>query len=224
LKLVYSDYGIEIEFEENKVQVVVVESPVIYSALLRDLWAQLNGDLGGFILSERDKEYKLSQRAEGIFNPFAVNANNKKILTKLYQELKDLANEQLPDKTSLFNATLIEYLDNIVNLVPYHLKYEMTPDVSALFKVYDIGIDTDDGSMLNVLVDYIRALRQICHIDILFLVGIKNYLSEAELLQLYEAAAYEKMYLILFESSDRRLLEYERKLIIDSDCCIIKLE
>lgn len=52
-------------------------------------------------------------------------------------------------------------------------------------------------------------------------VGLKSYLSKAELIEMYKSIALNKLRLLLIECSDKETLEEEKKYIIDTDLCEI---
>lgn len=85
--LVNTFYNLELRLIENEITVLSLEAPSAYQKIMHDLWQQYNGNEGSFILSENGKELKIQKNVECIYNPFTVNLNDKKILTKLYQEL-----------------------------------------------------------------------------------------------------------------------------------------
>ena len=51
MKLVHQDYSFQIEFEENVVQKLIIESPHILSSFLVELKRQINGKEGKWVLS-----------------------------------------------------------------------------------------------------------------------------------------------------------------------------
>ena len=87
MKLVCSEYGLEIELEENKVQVLLIEKQEIALAMTESLWRQSNGGAGIFILSAADKIHNIAKEVCVILNLFDINCNDRKILNKLYQEI-----------------------------------------------------------------------------------------------------------------------------------------
>jgi CRISPR-associated protein Csn2 len=221
LKFVYADYDLSVEFEENKVNVLVIESPTVYSKLINDLIMQTNGDLGGFVLSEAESILKIDKEIEFIFNPFTVDLNNRKILNKLYQELNSIGNEELIEETYQVHGKIIDYLDVLSNKVPYNLKFNLEMDIPSLLKAYSLEIDESGESLLNKLVDYIRAMHQICRISIFIFLNIKQYLTDMEIQQLYEFVFYEKVNILLLESKFDKQLSNECVIILDKDLCQI---
>ena len=87
MKAIYAKYGIELSLEENQIITLVVENPKVMSDMLRDIFRQINGEEGGWILSENDKIFPLEKTGVLLDNPLTADCNDKKILTKLYKEL-----------------------------------------------------------------------------------------------------------------------------------------
>lgn len=221
MKLVYTKYQLKLELKENIVNIVIVENSSIYTELIWDLYKQCNGEGGGFILSEENKELKIPTNIELCIDPFSIDFNNRKILNKLYQELEEIGKNYTYEK-SMINSKIVTYLDKIIFQSKYNnLVSNLDIDWISLFKIYDVKLDKTYMSILEKLIEYIKILINICNISILCLVNIKSYLTDLEIQQLYEMVFYYKIKLILIESSERRYNEYEKVLIIDQDMCLI---
>ena len=78
-------------------------------------------------------------------------------------------------------------------------------------------------SVLEALLDYLRALSCICNIHVVFILNVKQFLTLEEVRQLYESCFYEKIYLINLEGQKNYNLEQEKCVIIDKDLCIIDM-
>jgi CRISPR type II-A-associated protein Csn2 len=224
MRLIYPEYRIEVEFQENIVQTLSIESPKVFSKIMADLWNQVNGGEGGFILAEEDKAHHISKEVELVMNPFSLNCNDRKIITRLYQEITGLATDDFYEKTSALNGKIVDYLDELINAVPYHLKFNLDMDVSALLKIYGVEIESGTDSLLEQVVDYIRVMHQICKINIFIMVNIKQYFEADELQSLYEYVFYEKVNLLLVEGTYSVRAEHEKGLILDKDLCIINID
>ena len=71
MKLVHPSIMHHIEFQENSIQIIVVENPHLFYDYANDLYTQCNmGGEGSFILSEQDKEMTLSKVACMITSPY----------------------------------------------------------------------------------------------------------------------------------------------------------
>lgn len=223
MKLVYPEYQLEVSLRENQITILTIENPRAYARVLSDLWNQTQGAEGGFILSECEKILSISRELECIFNPFALDCNDKKVIHKLYQELKEQAEENLLLETTEINREIILYLQKLLVQVPYALNYEVDLELPALLKIYDVKVDSIGTGMLEKLVEYMKVLNQICHMRIFVFVGLKQYLTREELEKLYEFVFYEKIILCIVEAVQTPRINGEKNWLLDKDLCIIEL-
>lgn len=222
MRLVYPEYGVELEFAENQVLVWAVEQPRAFAKVTGELWRQIQGADGGFILSEADKIYNMSKKMEFIVNPISISCNDRKIISKLYQELQNLASNELLEKTSDLNSRIITYLDELVSAVPYPLEFQLELDLAALMKGYGVTVEDRAENLLEKLIDYLKIMRQICHMDTFVILNLKQYLDKEELQSLYEFVFYEKINLLILEGKFTGCSNNEKYLILDQDLCIIE--
>lgn len=139
MKLVHAELESCFSFDSNCVIEWIIESPALFSKYVQELYAQYQGDEGDFILSDNGRELKLVKELEVIINPFAININDKKILTKLYMELSTLAYmEEMYIQTREAMANLQNYFMTLEQLSPYMLETDMEINVIDIFKA--IGV------------------------------------------------------------------------------------
>lgn len=200
MKLVNTLYNLEFDLIENQILVLSIENHLAYSNILETLWKQYKGEGGDFILSDESKELKLSQKMECIYNIFNTNTNDRKIITKLYQELTFQNDTLLQEESVLFKQELISYFDKVISTVPYSLKYNFDTDLSSLMKSISVEIDDDSDSLLEKTMQYIKLMNQICGVEIFVIPNLKAYFSPEEIIQLYEFTIYNKIYLIVIEA------------------------
>lgn len=122
MKLVNTLYNLEFDLMENQILVLSIENHLAYRNILEELWKQYKGETGNFILSDGDKELKMSQRIECIYNIFNINTNDRKIISKLYQELTYQNDALLQEESIRFKQELMEYFDKLISTVPYENK------------------------------------------------------------------------------------------------------
>ena len=207
--------------EENKVTTIVIENPSVMSEVIRDISRQVNGEDGEWVLSEQDKIFSVEKSSMFLDNPIMVNSNEKRILTRLYKELSEQANTLMYEEYTQINSYIVSFLEKLLDTVPYHLDMEVDMNLTGMLKLYGVKMESDGVSVLEVLIDYLRALSSICNIHVVFILNIKQFLTIEEVQQLYEFCFYEKMYLINLEGQKNYNLEQEKCVIIDKDLCII---
>ena len=221
MRIIYSKYGIDLYLVENKITTIVIENPSVMSKVIRDISRQVNGEDGEWVLSEQDKIFSVEKSSMFLDNPLMVNSNEKRILTRLYKELSEQANTLMYEEYTQINSYIVSFLEKLLDTVPYHLDMEVDMNLTGMLKLYGVKMESDGVSVLEVLIDYLRALSSICNIHVVFILNIKQFLTIEEVQQLYEFCFYEKMYLINLEGQKNYNLEQEKCVIIDKDLCII---
>lgn len=221
MRLYNLKYDFSIELSENQVYNVIIENATVLSSVMESLYGQINGLEGDFILSEAEKILPLSKNIVLISNPFEINCNDKKILNKLYQEIQTNMQELAFDSFNDLNCDIVNFLDLLMNTVPYNLESSLELDFTGLLKLYDMKICENADSLLEKIIDYVRAIKNICGIQIIVFLNIKQFLTVEELMQLYEICFYEKVHIINIEGVQTKQLAIEKSLIIDKDLCKI---
>ena len=93
MKLVERELGLEIQLKENIVSVIVIEDVSLRLSIIEELYSQIMGKEGNWLLVENEKNYEISKKADLILEPFSLELNNKKAKTKLYQDIKTIAQD-----------------------------------------------------------------------------------------------------------------------------------
>ena len=224
MNISYPDYNILISTKEGTNTVICIENPVAYADVVGNIYHQMNGEDGDMIWSQDGKGINISKKGVVVFNPYSISPNEKRVINKLYQELEEKARDYIQEDSALLESAIVTYLDKLIEEVPYGISYDFVPGISALLKMYDVRIDECADSLLERIIEYIKALHRICGIQVFVFVGLKNYISSDDNKQLYEFVSYEKIDLILVESKQRALISSERYLIVDESLCTIELE
>ena len=222
MKLSIQGYGIDIELKENQVDVITVENPDAMSALVFDIWRQCNGNDGCWVFSEGEKIIKANKEVELVTNPFAIDVNDKKILSKLYAEMQSEAEESCYDIISNINSDIVNLIDRVSDRLPYPIISDLNIDISGLYKLYNVQIDDQSEGLMEYLINYICLKHRILGVKVFVLINIKQFFSEADLTMLYESLHYNKISIIVVEGVFSERNRYETGLIIDKDLCIIE--
>lgn len=224
MRLVNSELQLEILFEENKINILVLEDKLEYRKYLQCIWEQVQGKEGDNILSENDKAIAFSKMSVMVINPFNISCNEKKMLTKLYQDIKVLVLDNYYEEMSKICSDNIIFLDTVLNAVPYNMQYKFDIDVMDIFKVFDLHLEEEEVDFFEKIVSYIKLQARICNIKLFIFVGLKQYLKDEELELLYKEMFNEKVFLLDVETNIYRWLGAEKVFIIDKDKCVIELE
>lgn len=224
MNIAYHKLGINVELNENKVNVIVIENPRSMAEMIYDLNQQNLGNVSEFVIAENDKTLNFNHTAAVIFNPVTVDCNEKKILNKLYSEISAEAKENFYEKTNLLNSNIIKYMDELLIKVPYPVTYSENLDIADFLKAVNVCIDDCSETFLEKITNYIKIIASLNNIKVVFMLNIKSYLDIKDIEELYKEARYNKIFLVLIENIVRDKIENEDILIIDKDLCTILIK
>lgn len=223
MKLVHSEYDVNLELKENQIQVVIIENSKMLAEIVQELYRQYNGGEGEFVLSENNKILPLNKHMELITDVFALDCNEKKIIAKLYQEMEEQAAENLILESKELNSAILCYLEKICGMMPYHLEYQTEFFPSKIMKMADLKFEAEAENLLERIVEYLGITGKIFRCTVYIFVNLKLFLTKEEIEKLYEFAFYNKIPLILIEGVMGEIYSGEKITIIDMDKCMIKL-
>lgn len=222
MKLLEREQGIEVELKENVVSVIVVEDIALRLLLIKELYLQITGQDGNWLLVENEKTFELSKCAELILEPFSLQLNNKKIKTKLYQDMKEIADDSFALQGLELHSHICLYMENLLEKMSYPLQYKDDWNVVDLFKLYNVELEERYNDVYEKLCHYIELMSMVCEIKLFIIINLKEYLGKNQLQELYKLVGYSKIQLVLIEfNMNAKKIEGEEVFILDKDGCII---
>lgn len=221
MKLVEGKYGLEIELHSDRVSVLVIEKSEILVEIISRLYQQINDSEEYFSLLNVDKKLVVSKKIEFILEPFSLIVNDRKLLTSIYTELSEIMNEKYFAEKNYLYQNILNYLDNAVQESDLPLVYTELTDVNGLMKLFELKVEADNLSLLERIMLYMKLCIQIKKVEVIIYLNLKSYLNEEEIVYLYEYAEYNKVCLLLIESSQKEKNNREQVYILDKDGCLI---
>lgn len=221
IKLVHSKLGFSLILEENRVNELVVEKPSLLAEIVRELEDQCEGQAGGFILSEDGSPLVIGKNSSFVINPFSIDSNNRKILTKLYQDIDFQVKNELYEEQAEFCQSYLNYMDCICRQSEFSLTYNIEPTCQELLKMADVKIDIEADTLLERIVEHIKISCSLLERNIFVFLNLKLFLAEQEIRELYKECFYRKVHLILIEAVYMGKYPEEEICIVDKDACII---
>lgn len=175
MKLVEREYGIEVDIKENIVSIIVLEDVKLRLPLINELFSQTSGKEGNWLLFENDKSFDLGKKVELILEPLTLTLNNKKVKTKLYQDIKTIAQDYCFSQGLEVHSQICNYLENMLDKLPYPIKYDEDWDVSEILKAYNVELVEEYDNIFEKLYNYIKLVNTVCGTDI-FIIPYLQYL------------------------------------------------
>ena len=222
MRLMYPIFETPVVFEENRVNIVVIENQKAFFEFVMAISDKGNGAESEVVLSKNFEEIKFDRIADVITDIISLDCNNKKVVSKLYAKLNEIAfQEENYTLTLDIVSKISEYLLTITQALPCGVSFDESVELSQLFKSVALRIDTDGKNLLERLCDYVEVMNEFCGTELFVLVNLKSYLGVEELKEFYKFCGYKKMTLLLIENVLREQLDAECIKIIDNDLCEI---
>ena len=114
-------------------------------------------------------------------------------------------------------------MELLANSSEYNLTMDVDLQALGLVKYCNVYVDTYYDNLAEKFIDYLRAMKTICKIDIVFVLNIKQYFNTSELEEIYKYCFYMKIYLINLEGIKSNPIKQDKYIIIDKDLCILEI-
>lgn len=223
MRLVNAEYGLSLQLDEARATILVIEEKVMRLKIVEELYHQYLGEEGSFVLSDDDHVLKMQKNVDMLLNPFSIDCNNRRVITKLYQQIQDCGNEDFYSEKAKINSEILRLFDKIMLNVPYHITTAMDFEWVDLCKLYHVQLEKTGDTLLEQLMDYIRVISQLCECKVCIMLNLVEYLNDEERKYLYEFAVYQKIFLLFIEYAEPVLLADEKGCVIDQDGCMIEI-
>ena len=209
------------EFEENIVDIFVIENPRVMADVVSDTINNAKSD-SKILLIENDGEDIPSSKYEIITSPFIISLNSKKLLGSALKDVETSICENYFDKFQEINTDILNLLDQAILDLPYDISFDCIKDIKDVIKICDITFQEKQLSLLEKITNYIKLESKILKLKCIIFVNLHNFLDDEEIMLLYKEAFYQKVQLILIESHEGKKKSCERVHIIDKTQCIIE--
>jgi len=221
--LSHFDIASPIVFDEDHINVLIIENPTQLSKMVEELILQSEGKNGGFTLSDKNELLPIFGNIITLVDPFSITPNEREILNQLYSHMKnDALDEDCYLGVNEMISAVERELERIMLRQPVQLERNNI-DVMGLIKLANIHFEISD-SLIERVYDYIAICKEYRKIKIFIFVNFKSYLTAEEIIQLYSFAQYQKIHILMLETHQSEILYLEKIRIIDIDLCEINNE
>lgn len=220
MKLVHYKFETFLIDDNFKNVELIIERPEIFYFYSKELFDQTKGEEGNFVLSDRDKIITIDKNVDIILNPLLLDFDNKKIINKLYDKLKFLANNDLFLETKEILKQINEYINLLEHNFEFDIDHNEEIDLNNFFKLFGIKFDYFDDDLSIKILKYIKILSFTGYKIIVFL-NLNSYLSCEDIDKILEEISYLNIQIILLENKQSDCKNINRRYIIDRDLCEI---
>lgn len=222
MNLVSEQFENSFEIKSKTLNTLVIEDTRNFANFIRTLIEVSNKESEEIELIDNYKKLDVSKTTDIIFDLFNIEANAATILKKLYTELEeDLCSEDMYIKKIEMESTIA----NIVDELAYRSRFSLKSDeinYQNFFKALLVEFDYETASILDRLIEYIKASSELLNKKLFIIVNLDSFLTDEELLELTNFLCYNEIKLLALQNKiTREVKACEHLRIIDQDLCEI---
>ena len=219
MTLMHPLFSTPIFFNENEIQVLIIENQTELRAFIFDLRYQINGQAGESVLAENFEPIEISNLLILLTDIFSLDFTSRKLLSYIFAETTLVASNFLNDLQKSTIA-LNRIASEIAADMEFDISFNELTDPTSILKQFNFFVDISNLSYVEQLTLYIKFQQRFFHNKLVVLYNLKACLSPHELELFYQAVLYEKLSILLIEDIQRgRPLSAEHLVIIDKDLC-----
>lgn len=164
MKLKINGLENELQFEEDKCNVLICEDKKLFRHIIETLNDKINGLESNeiFLLSDANEEIKMEKEAFMVIDIFNIDYNSKKILNKIYDVISDRIEMTKEIEMNDIIIRLRNYLIQEINEIPFEMTMKDELNIKEILKTFELRIDKESYTSvvekIELLIDIISTL------------------------------------------------------------------
>lgn len=222
MMIAYFPADIFCELDEYSVLTLSIENQHIFNSMISDIYGQINGKNGDFVLSENYQPLDMRKKAELITQMIPFEVNQRDLVNKLYSELRGNAvNEKNYQRTQELISYITKYIYTITEDEENELTADIPEDINGILKAFNVRFSEDNMDLSEKILEYITAVNKFKGEKVFFFVNLRSYLTDKQTELLFKSMTLKKMKVICIENIEHTRIPSEKTIIIDKDMCVI---
>lgn len=221
MKLANPNIDSLIETGKGEVPSLIIENQDFFRNLLFDMNSQINGKSGESVLSDDKSILDFARYAEIVDSFLSFSINRKSLLSKISSALeKEAVAEGMYVKT----VTLLSEIQAYIEELSAGFSADIACDnvtVSSVLKMAGIAVREEYDNPLEAILDYMELTGEFERRKLFIFVNVRSYFDDEDMEMFIESVLEHEFDVMLLESSERRRLKGEKRIIIDHDLCEI---
>lgn len=172
-----------------------------------------------FMLYDKVSLVDINENILFIHNVFDIDPNSKKIINALYKKISIGLSGEDKDKIQIINQLIMELLGNKSLDMNIPAEYECDLDINKILSLYKYGFANDSGNLMENLIVFLKAYKEICNVKVVVIYNFLNYLSESDVELLKDELSLLNCTLINIEYEKKLKHDSIKSLYIDGDLC-----
>ena len=221
MKIVHPHLVRQIDFSKEEFYALIIENQKEFFSLTKELYNQVGGGEGNFVLSEKCESLSIEKNVLFIYDYFSIGLNSKRIDNLLNASAINIIKEgDYIELITELNQKFIEFHEKVVDSFDLDVTYDDDLTFEKLVKLanYKISYNND---LLESILTYIDIHIKLQKIKVVVLVGAQTYFSQEEFDKLLKQIEYYDINLLLIDNRRSLDLKGIKCYTIDDDLCEI---
>ncbi len=200
---------------------VVVENQDLLYRAVKDISLQIDGWEGKSVLSDENKILQFSKSGEIISQFVPFDMNRKRLISKISARMQQTAVTDLYHmETNEFLAEWERYMMGLSGNLTGNIEFSKI-SVDSLIKASGIHIEDVYDNLGEQLLDYFELVHEYDAKKLFVLVNLRSYMTDDDMNMFLEDVIARQIQILLLESGERNLLNFEKRYIVDKDLCVL---
>lgn len=217
-----SNFENDIAISDEYVRVLEIEDKALFINIVQSINSLCyNQDSSEYILLlESNKELDFSKNAYFVFDILNIDFNDRKILNKLYSNIKSnvYLDDDLRRDLEKYYVEVFNLIDSTLLELPFEFTFKAELVVEDLLKFYGIKIINESQSFMEKFLYLIDLVSMLDLCKVLIFCNIKSFFTDRQIEEIYKHVIHNQLKVLLLEgSSTDQILKHEKKNRIDMD-------
>lgn len=224
MKLAHPEIESVFDFSSGAFNTIVIENQNFMRKFLTDIKFQTGGLSGEAVLSEKNAPIPFSKNAELIDSVLGFTINQKNLLNKIAAAIfhKSVAGEYFL-KTSELVSQIEQLIDELSFDFPCSL-IETKLNFENVIKSAGVEILDDYENGLERFIDYMELVREFDRDKLFVFANLRSFYADEDVEFFAGTVIAKEFNILLVDNCAKKLLNNEKRVIIDSDLCEIYLD
>lgn len=208
-----------LETKGNQILGVVIENGRLFREFVCALYECVENGDDSILFSENNEEIDVSEKVELIsqFVPFSLNS--KSLIAALNKKVEKIAmRAENRDKLEKLIAVTSKYISELLLEIPHEID-GIDISIGGLIKLAGLRFAEEGASLSNLLVDYMRLVREFMGDKFFIFINLRSYLTDKEMREMIKVCRLDNFRMMLIDSCSRGMLNGETRFLVDEDLC-----
>lgn len=211
-----------IEFEEGYINIIEISDKKLFkkATYLINKYSKNIEDGNDIVFTDNNTKLDIYKNIMVINDFFNIDINTNKIIKSLYQAIEKQYNYEYGDENLLLNLKgVFSNIQEVLSSYDFELDYKREIRLPELLKCIGVKFNEYyyDNPFDNVIC-WFDIISSFNLYKVVVFINFKSFFTEEEIIEIYKAALYRQIKLVLIEYSlESELIGYESKLYIDEN-------